>query len=45
MHLSLKKNEAGQLSVFEIDEEFLKQRKTKKSKAKISLGQLGFVFG
>lgn len=40
----LEKNKANQLSIFEIDEEFLKQRKNKKSKVKIGLGQLGFVF-
>lgn len=38
------KTEVNQLSIFEIDEEFLKERKNKKLKAKVGLGQLGFVF-
>jgi len=40
----LPKTQVNQLSIFEIDEEFLKQRKAKKQKSKISLGQLGFIF-
>ena len=40
----LPKSQVNQLSIFEIDEEFIKQRKARKAKAKVSLGQLGFVF-
>ena len=40
----LPKSQVNQLSIFEIDEEFLKQRNSKKAKAKVSLGQLGFIF-
>lgn len=40
----LPKTQVNQLSIFEIDEEFLKQRKSKKAKAKVGLGQLGFIF-
>lgn len=43
-NITLPKNEVQQLSIFEIDEEFLKNRNIKKAKAKVSLGQLGFVF-
>ena len=40
----LPKSQVNQLSIFEIDEEFLKQRNSKKAKAKVSLGHLGFIF-
>ncbi|MVX63715.1 hypothetical protein GKZ28_08400 [Clostridium chromiireducens] len=43
-NMIIPKNEVQQLSIFEIDEEFLKNRNIKKAKAKVSLGQLGFVF-
>ena len=42
--ISLDKKIANQLSIFEIDEEFLKNSKNKKKKARVGLGQLGFVF-
>lgn len=38
------KQEVNQLSIFEIDEEFMKKRKSKKAKARVNLGQLGFIF-
>ncbi|NFI52269.1 hypothetical protein FDA52_04700 [Clostridium botulinum] len=43
-NIIMPKQEVSQLSIFEIDEEFLKNRKVKKAKAKVSLGQLGFLF-
>ncbi|WP_315069180.1 helicase-related protein [uncultured Clostridium sp.] len=41
---STDEKENSQLSIFEIDEEFLKNRPKKKAKVKVSLGQLGFIF-
>lgn len=38
------KSKVNQLSIFEIDEEFLKENKKKRKKSKVSLGQLGFIF-
>lgn len=43
-NIIMPKNEVNQLSIFEIDEEFLKNRKAKKEKVKVGLGQLGFLF-
>ncbi|UYZ38988.1 helicase-related protein (plasmid) [Clostridium beijerinckii] len=43
-NIIMPKNEVQQLSIFEIDEEFMKKRNIKKAKAKVSLGQLGFLF-
>lgn len=43
-NIILPKKEVGQLSIFEIDNEFLQNRNLKKAKAKLSLGQLGFLF-